>query len=186
VTVDLDRIFGTLQRAGVALERGLDEGELAAVEETYGFRFPPDLRRFLMHALPVSRGWVNWRSEDKGAIRHRLAGPYDGLCFDVEENDFWNDRWGDKPAELADAFAVVARALAAAPKLIPIFSHRFIPDRPALDGNPIFSVYQSDIIIHGADLETYLGNELAHSFGEDRYRRREPPRTIELWSELAS
>ncbi|HEY1584990.1 MAG TPA: SMI1/KNR4 family protein [Polyangia bacterium] len=168
----------------MVFERGLDDRELHAIEDKYGFHFPPDLRRFLGHGLPISKSWVNWRSDTERAIRDRMAWPYEGLCFDVEENAFWLDRWGPKPTDLGEAFAVVARALKTAPKLIPIFSHRYIPDRPQLEGNPIFSVYQGDIITYGGDLETYLGNEFGYYFGEDRYRLREPARTIELWSEL--
>jgi hypothetical protein len=49
--------------------------------------------------------------------------------------------------------------LAAAPKLIPIYHHRMMPDEPHLKGNPVFSVWQTDIIYYGFDLEDYLRHE---------------------------
>jgi hypothetical protein len=34
-----------------------------------------------------------------------------------------------------------------------------IPDDPHLEGNPVFSVHQTDIIYYGYDLEDYLRHE---------------------------
>ncbi len=182
--MDLRRIQETLQRAGVVFERGLDDGELRAIEAKYGFAFPPDLAAFLAYALPVGKSWVNWRSADERTIVARLDWPYDGICFDVEQSGFWLEAWGERPPDLRDAFAIVKRAVERAPKLIPICGHRYLPDRPRDAGNPVFSVYQTDIIHYGADLEDYLENEFKYYFGRGDYRIREPVRRIEFWSEL--
>ena len=53
------------------------------------------------------------------------------------------------------AFAVAKRAMDAAPKLVPIAGHRFIPEAPHEEGNPVFSVHQTDIIYYGRDLAEY-------------------------------
>lgn len=42
------------------------------------------------------------------------------------------------------------------PKLIPIYGHRYIPIVNGLDNPPIFSVYQTDVIYYGIDLENYF------------------------------
>jgi hypothetical protein len=48
-------------------------------------------------------------------------------------------------------------------------------------GNPVFSVYQTDVIYYGFDLPSYLFEE----FGvPNPFPRPERPREIELWSEL--
>jgi hypothetical protein len=68
--------------------------------------------------------------------------------------------------------------IAEAPKLIPIYSHRFIPEEPSEAGNPIFSVYQMDIIYYGFDLDDYLRHEF------DLPGRKEWPaqvRPIKFW-----
>ena len=62
--------------------------EIVRVEGEY--RFPPDSRRFLQTALPVTGGLLNWRSESANDLRNRyLDCPSRGVLFDVEHNDFW-------------------------------------------------------------------------------------------------
>lgn len=51
---------------GVQFEAGLSDAEVTGVEERFDFVFPPDLRAFLQHALPVSHGFPNWRSSEDG------------------------------------------------------------------------------------------------------------------------
>jgi hypothetical protein len=53
----------------------------------------------------------------------------------------------------------VVEILDDAPRLIPIYAHRAVPNEPLEAGNPVFSVMQMDIIIYGNDLEQYLHNE---------------------------
>ena len=86
---------------------------------------------------------------------------------------------------LQDAFVIAKQAIDQAPKLIPILGHRYIPDSPQESGNPIFSVYQTDIICYGRDLEEYLGNEFGYYFfGQGRYQITKPVRSIAFWSYL--
>ena len=47
------------------------------------------------------------------------------------------------------------------PKLIPVYSHRMMPDEPQAAGNPVFSVHQTDIIYYGSDLADYLRHEFS-------------------------
>ncbi len=42
------------------------------------------------------------------------------------------------------------------PKLIPIYSHRYIPSSLNEIGNPVYSVHQTDIIYYGKDLWDYF------------------------------
>jgi hypothetical protein len=53
----------------------------------------------------------------------------------------------------------VRAVIAAAPRLIPLFGHRFLPEEPLASGNPVFSISQSDIIHYGSDLADYLERE---------------------------
>jgi hypothetical protein len=106
------------------------------------------------------------------------------MCFDIEHNSFWLESWGAKPA-LGEACAIARAKVADAPHLIPIYSHRYMPDRPCIAGNPVFSIYQTDIIYYGADLFDYLCNEFEHSFGRAKYALGSQPRQIEFWSDLA-
>ena len=142
----------------VEFEAGLTDEEVVRAEGTFGFRFPPDLRAFLQSALPRGPDFPNWRSGNEAQLREWLDQPREGILFDIEHG-FWLPEWGERPAALADALEAGSNLVRSAPKLIPIYSHRMIPDEPHLPGNPVFSVHQSDIIVYGRDLNHYLHNE---------------------------
>ncbi|MFI5378122.1 MAG: SMI1/KNR4 family protein [Tepidisphaerales bacterium] len=154
----------TLKNYGVTFEAGLSDVEADRVEAEFGFRFPPDLREFLQTGLPIGKGFPDWRRESRESINDRLSVPVEGILFDVEHNGFWLDEWGSRPATLEEAHVIVRRLVAAAPRLIPVFSHRMMPDRPHASGNPVYSVHQTDIIYYGIDLRDYL----IHEFLADR------------------
>lgn len=141
----------------IIFESGLSDEEIVKVEGGHGFQFPPDLRLFLQTALAVTGGFPNWRSESENDLRHRfLDRPNRGVLFDVEHNDFWPRDWGTRPPGLANALATADRCLKEAPRLIPVRSHHFLPASPSLEGNPVFSVRQTDIACIGRDLTSYL------------------------------
>jgi hypothetical protein len=84
---------------------------------------------------------------------------------------------------LSSAIEVARRGIAKAPTLIPIFSHRYIPAEPHAVGNPVFSVYQTDIIYYGVDLTNYFTNEFSipHRHDLPDYKS---VRKIRFWSAL--
>jgi|SRR6478609_10210085 len=154
---------------------GYTRSELDAAQERFKLRFPPDLVALLLERRPV-QGW-DWRADDVG-IRRALADPLDGLLFDVERNDLWWPEWGEKPALAEERAEVVGAVVRAAPLLIPLIGHRYIPEEPHQAGNPIFSVMQADVIYYGADLAEYFANEFDGTWkiGRTRY--------IPFWSDL--
>jgi hypothetical protein len=161
----------------------LTDEEVERVEHTFSFRFPPDLRALLQTALPVSSFAPNWRSAPIEALQEWLEWPLEGMRFDIENNAFWLEEWGPKPSELEEAFEIARAAVAEAPTLIPIFGHRYIPDEPQLAGNPVFSVYQTDIVYYGADLAHYLIDEFS---GGIAALVEYPIRPIRFWGKLTS
>lgn len=182
--MDFSTVRHKLQDAGVVCENGLAAGEIQLVEDSFGFRFPPDLRAFLMFVLPSGKGWPNWRDVEDPEIELMLNWPYEGICFDIKNNSFWPASWGTKPASLAEAFEIAKRKVNASPKLIPILYHRYLPDRPSIEGNPVFSVHQTDIIYYGSNLWNYFQNEFHSYFGVAGYQITAPLRRIEFWSDL--
>ena len=160
-----DNPIDILRRAKIKLSPGLTDAEVAAVEGRYGFRFPPDLRELLQAALPTGAGFPDWRYASETALRQWLD-VTEGILFDVEESGFWLAEWGERPADVAEAKRIATGLIAAAPTLIPIYSHRMMPDEPHAAGNPVFSVHQTDVICYGATLTDYL----LHEF--------EPPRSL--------
>ncbi len=181
--MDLAYYKYVLERAGVSYEPALTQDEVRRIEERYEFTFPPDLRDFLMFALPTSKGFIDWRTETEDEIANRLQWPYGGICFDIEHNVFWPEHWGDRPASFDEACKIAKEAVDAAPTLIPIAGHRYIPDRPHEAGKPVFSVYQTDIIYYGSNLANYLENEFVYHSGRE-HRLEGRIRRIEFWSWL--
>jgi len=176
---DFLSLIAFLRLRGVSFEPGLSDAEIKNAERTYGFVFPPDLRLLLQTALPVSEGFVNWRSDSPEKIVSKLDWPLEGMLFDIENSDFWYPKWGEKPQSLAQRFEVAKTYYATVPRLIPIFSHRYIPAAPHEAGNPVFSVYQTDIIHYGDDLDSYLRNEF-----DERGSDIRNPKNIEFWTDL--
>lgn len=156
---------------------GYKADELAEAQERYGLCFPPDLIDLLLDRRPVD--WWDWRSDDQG-IRSALKRPLEGLLFDLENNDLWWPEWGERPASAAGRAAILTSIVNAAPRLIPLYSHRYIPETPQEAGNPVFSIMQSDVIYYGANLTDYIANEIG------RLQPVGPVRNIPFWSELVS
>lgn len=179
---DWSRELQFLRERGVELADGLTGVEVQRVERLYGFRFPPDLRSLLSIALPSGDEFPNWRQADSAAVRKSLAWPFEGIAFDIEHDDFWWDAWGPRPASLAAAIEVARTALQKAPTLIPIYSHRYLPAEPELPGNPVFAVYQTDIVYYGSDLRKYMEHEFGGGSYSDAVHGN--PRRIPFWSEI--
>ncbi len=165
----VDRLRGAYYQIGlitpgspvhqVEFDRGLTDAEITKVEARFAFRFPPDLRAFLQTALPRGAGFPDWRSGDETTLRDWLNHPGEAILFDVEHNGFWLDEWGARPKSTEEALQTVSDLVAHAPRLIPIFIHRMMPDEPHQAGNPVFSVHQTDIIYYGFNLSDYLYHE---------------------------
>jgi hypothetical protein len=123
--------------------------------------------RYQQHmVLEEGPSLFNWLADDK-ALEDRFARLWEGLQFDVEHNILWPVSWGEKPAALEEQRRRVRELVEAAPRLIPIFGHRYLLAESCAPGNPVLSVYQSDIIVYGANLRNYLLVEFADLLGLD-------------------
>jgi hypothetical protein len=143
----------------VEFAAGLTDAEVAAAEMRFDFRFPPDLQEFLQTALPRGPQFPDWRTGDDQVLQDWLDLPRRGMLFDVEHNGLWIQDWGPRPGSLHQALQVASEIVAAAPRLIPIYMHRMMPDEPHLAGNPVLSIHQMDVIYYGFDLADYLRHE---------------------------
>lgn len=158
---------------------GYSEQQLAEIQGQWSFRFPPDLMDLYRKRRSVLPKGFDWIKTPNAEIRRMLDWPLKGLLFDLKHNTLWLNEWGEKPAKAAEAEDVVRAAVAAAPRLIPIQGHRYIPETPQAAGNPVFSVWQSDIIIYGADLEDYIAHEM-----RQKTDRTPPIKRIRFWSQF--
>jgi hypothetical protein len=66
---------------------------------------------------------------------------------------------GKRPEDLQAALKEARERLAELPKLIPVYSHRFLPSDSCEPSNPVLSVYQTDVIYYGFDLASYFAKE---------------------------
>ena len=180
-------ITETLIEKGIIFEEGLNDIEFEKIEAKFNIIFPDDLKLFLQNALPVSDGFMQWRQgleSEKLAenIIARLAWPLDGMIYDIKNNGFWFDQWGDKPEKLDDQIDIATKYYFTYPRLIPIYSHRYIPSKPYQAGNPVFSVHQMDIIYYGYDLASYFAKEFKFDLPDYFEILTEPKVEIEFWS----
>jgi hypothetical protein len=167
---------------GVTLTPGLTEAELTRAEALHEFRFPPDLHSLLSLAFPVGERFPDWRDPESEQIRKYLAWPLEGIQFDIEHNGFWWEPWGPRPEDLGEAFEIARVRVEEAPRLIPVYGHRYLPAEPDLPGNPVFSVYQTDIILYGVDLRSYLASEFGVATASGSVLPE--PRRIRFWTDL--
>lgn len=173
---------------------GLTDAEFARIEGEHGFEFADDHRAFLAVGLPVNspfepepgvsyaweKPWPEWRNGDPDELREQLNWPVEGVLRAVESNGHWNPAWGVRPDMPEAAVAVARRLLAEAPRLVPIYAHRFLPAGRGTFGHPVLSVWGTDIICYGADLVDYVNQE----FEEPRPEHPDgwsPQATVLFW-----
>jgi hypothetical protein len=184
VDVDIAEVVRRLERAQVNLEPGLSAQELSAIEARFGISFNPAHRALLGAALPTGEGWMDWRHGVVDVLRGRLEWPIDGIVFDVHQNGFWPRSWGPRPTAPADAEQVARQYLERVPVLIPVYSHRCTPAAPAPGGSPVFSAYQSDVIVYGDNLLAYVAREFG--VGPPAPTPEDQQLRIPFWSSLAA
>lgn len=181
-----NQIINLLRHKGVLFDNGLSDLEITEIQEKFDVNFPPDLKQLLQIQLPVSDGFVNWRQglSDKTTgenIIDRLGWPLEGILWDIK-NGAWLSIWCERPQNYDDQLATARSCYARVPKIVPVYSHRYIPSEPNEAGNPIFSIHQTDIIYYGYDLATYFANEFHFKLNDTFQVIDKPNRQIEFWS----
>nr|CAD1837327.1 unnamed protein product [Ananas comosus var. bracteatus] len=152
---------------GAAVDAGLTAAELAAIEASLGFSFPPDLRALLAEALPISPGFPNWRSPSSSLLL-LLRRPLADLLLRA-----------DRARETLDR----------APILVPIYRRYYVPASPALAGNPVFHVRAGEVRVAAVDIADFFARwgsgavvaAAAAAWGG----KREEARRVEVWTEMA-
>ncbi len=167
----------------VEIQDGLTNGEIGCAEDLYGIFFPPEYRRMLEQVVPVCRGFYNWRDYSESnveLIKNMLAWPYDSIRKEIKYID-WHPQWGDPPKERRDQQSIILQKLEKAPRMIPVYAHRYIPMLEE-DELPVFSIYGADSICYGSDLDEYLEIE----FREKQQNHINWPQVkhIPFWSEV--
>lgn len=152
------KIISKMGENNVMFEQGLSHSDIDEIQRTYEIIFPQELVEFYTMALPVSKGFYNWKDFSSGNIEYIksvIKRPEKDLLERINEI-YWCGNWGDEPSEGEEKVDKIKHHLKMAPQLIPIFEHRYLPAYANSKSNPIFSVYGTDIIYYGDNLLSYL------------------------------
>jgi hypothetical protein len=142
---------------------GYTQTELDDIQAKWNLRFPPDLcalyreRRRVIDMGDKFRSH-DWLEDSDEILADLLNWPLEGFLFDVRQGLWWPE-WGELPVKLDQVEEKFRDIFAQAPKLVPVFGHRYIPEEPGECGNPIFSVWQMDVVYYGVDLNDYIAHE---------------------------
>jgi hypothetical protein len=203
------RTLGTLWCARTRWTPGLSEAEIASCEARYGVRFPEAYRamlRVMGGAGPTTRvgyddgpvpvvkrasGVLDPRA-DEAEIRAKLSGLAERLWPEVadavDSGYTWPATFGADPGERASRLVAVQRWLDEAPRVWPLFLHRFLVLDPRCESPPVLSIWHcNDTIVYGETLEDYLVHELSldpHLAPAREPREAIDPTTISHWGAL--
>lgn len=174
------------------VRHGLTGREFAWIEAEYGIEFADDHRAFLAAGLPINsarpeegatweRPWPDWRDGEEEELRLHLEWPVREVLHDVERGA-WLRSWGARPEDDAEASRIAGQELERAPKLIPLYAHRFLPGGRGTHGRQVLSVWGADIVSYGRDLAEYVNHDF-YSLDDDA-EPWEKGNAVPLWSEF--
>ena len=154
----INRIISLYKENNIKVKKGLSDKQIKLAQEYYNVVFPQDFEELLATIRPVQSfyDWSDFSKKNVALLNEKLAWPVEGALFDVENNNFWLKSWGEKPSEIEERLLTAKNHMEMVPKLIPVMGHRYISSEPNEVGNPIYSVYQMDIIFYGENIWDYF------------------------------
>lgn len=189
---EYQKIVSILQTKKITFEQGLSLSEIEEIEKFYNISFPIELKNLYSVGLPVSNGFYNWRNmsndnvkQIKKVLQRPILDIQAELIRDYEDNNYYNDeiwcdKWGVRPNNINDACKILQAQYNQAPKLIPIYLHRYMPFISHSEETPVFSIMGSDIIYCGNNLISYLETE----FKLKSYHNNMKCQHVDFWSDL--
>lgn len=178
-----ESILNVLKKKNVVLEDGLTVDEIDVIENLYEIKFPKDLQKFLMVAVPVSKGFFNWRNKEQANIEFIKKAINEPSIYinEMPSEIYWCEDWGEEPKDEEIFKSEVKKRLRIAPKLVPIYAHRYMPIIVE-ENPPIISIHGGDVIYMGENIEDYFEVE----FGEKKQNEINFSniKPIPFWSDL--
>ncbi|PRQ48328.1 hypothetical protein RchiOBHm_Chr2g0109461 [Rosa chinensis] len=177
-------LINHLKSSNIPVERGLTDAELASIEATFSFTFPPDLRPILQEGLPVGPGFPNWRASSAQQLNILLNLPALSLLKQVSEGSLWCPSWGPRPDRggVNAGLEKVKALLRKAPVLVSVYRNCYIPCEPNLAGNPVFYIDSQSVRVLSFDVTGFFrefGMAHAPAWAPKEARR------LEFWSDVA-
>ncbi|MGM9642830.1 MAG: hypothetical protein ACI3XI_06435 [Eubacteriales bacterium] len=184
---DLYSIIQALRQVGHVVLPGITDPDKELVKKTYDIVFPRELKNLYELGIPCTFNcsygfpdWTDFGELNTSEIKRRIDAPLYDLKCSVKDG-FWIDTWGERPDEEDKALEVFDELSKQAPKLIPIYSHRYLPIIDGVDDPPVISVAGSDIIYYGCNLSDYINREF---FGKRGAISIPSNNRIPFWSDI--
>lgn len=189
MSLNIEKLRKILENKGIEIYEGLTDEEFEKIESFYNIKFPQVLRILYKAFLPNLYNWRDFSEDNVNKIKDYLAMPIEGIIFDIEYNNFWLDcfgeKTGDKEKDKAKALEYMKNAKEEdLPKLIPIYSHRYVPSFPDNIDVPILSVHQTDIIYYGRNIEDYFEHEFDSNYKAEQESVVTGIIQVPFWSKL--
>ena len=164
MSINIESIRKTLIQNNIKLYEGLTDEEFEKIENFYSIKFPISLRALYKSFLPEFYNWRDFSQENVNKIKYYLNWPIEGILFDIQMNGFWKKCFGPRTNDINENTKIALEFLEnssneTVPKLIPVYQHRYIPCFPDIMDIPVISVYQTDIVFYGHNLEDYFKHE---------------------------
>ena len=153
-----------LRTKGVKFAESLTKEEIYRIEGIYSIKFPESLCKFYSLGVPISEDengfpcWTDFSEANIAKIKERIQAPFNWLLLDVKKG-FWLSNWGKRAEPINEAIEQFTEVAMKAPQLIPLYSHRYMPQFNGMDDIPVISAVGRDIIYYGSNLYEYLYNE---------------------------
>ena len=164
MSINIEKIKEVLIKNNITLYDGLTDEEFEKIEKFYSIKFPISLRTLYKSFLPEFYNWRDFSEENVNKIKYYLNWPIEGILFDIQNNGFWKKCFGQITNDINENKKIALEFLEnsnneTVPKLIPVYAHRYVPCYPDIMDIPVISVYQTDIVFYGKNLEDYFKSE---------------------------
>lgn len=152
-----ENILCLLQNKGIELEKGLSCKEILKIENIYNLKFPLELKCLFQYALPTQKGFYNWKDFSEKNIKHimEMINRPQKCLYEMTEEIYWCEDWGEEPKNKEKRIEIIRKKIRNAPKLVPVFAHRYIPICD-ISETPVLSIHGTDVIYYGKNLEDYF------------------------------
>ena len=178
-----------LKKAGIPMERGMTAAQLDRAEAVFGFRFPREIRAFLSFAVPVEKGFFDYRDvseENQKKFQEFQNWMEDRFRFDLENNrEDMLELLAEPLGNPADFDGAVMDYFHSSVKLIPFYIHRCFFD--GMDDMPIVSFMQPvDSIFYASSFRDYLEVEFLRKDHDAEDPPRDRKKETGIWNYLVT